>query len=181
MTGSADSTVKLWQFSTGHHLRTLTEHRSAWITQVQLVVDKASDTYGIASRDLSTVHVWNMAKADNTPLSSFEINNVSGMTDVCDRDGIVYTTFEASSFARIYRCSWLKDESFDASTNADCVLACHLSRDFIHALVGHGTQFSVFLTESCETLFLDIVLNSTGNIVQSLQLPAGLRYVLRKH
>ena len=34
VTGSADSTVKVWVMSSGEMLQTLTQHRSAWITQV---------------------------------------------------------------------------------------------------------------------------------------------------
>ena len=36
VTGSADSTVKVWRLSTGAMLKTLTQYRSAWIMQVCL-------------------------------------------------------------------------------------------------------------------------------------------------
>ncbi len=62
VTGSADSTVKVWKFHEGEMLLNLPQHRSAWITQVKLYKNCSSpnsgSSYFILSRDNVSIHLW---------------------------------------------------------------------------------------------------------------------------
>ena len=65
VTGSADSTVKLWKLTTGQLMTTLTQHRSSWITHVFLfyteILDRRAENpstscQGITSTSNNTHH-----------------------------------------------------------------------------------------------------------------------------
>ena len=79
VTGSADSTVKVWKLKEGNILQNLPQHRSAWITQVKLFHGTNSDTtpssYFILSRDNVSIHLWKIKQETNALEVSEEWEN----------------------------------------------------------------------------------------------------------
>lgn len=68
VTGSADSSVKVWNLREGTMLQNLHQHRSAWITQVKLYYNPElpdTDRYFILSRDNVSIHLWKINKLNN--------------------------------------------------------------------------------------------------------------------
>ena len=63
VTGSADSTVKvwtLWQQETPELLCSLPQQRSAWIIQVNIYWNPADEHYHLLSRDNMSIEAWKM-------------------------------------------------------------------------------------------------------------------------
>ena len=117
-----------------------------------------------------------MTSLNHDIVSTCEISGISGLT-VANSRQIIYLHHDSGcNTVYIYEFDWTTSELKEQIRK--CLLSCEMPRDFVHALVGFGKHFSVFVTEKNGTALLDILRNNSGQIVTSIRLPNNWRYAL---
>ena len=175
ITGSADSTVKCWSLNSGALLRTLPQHRSAWITQVLLLpstADDSSDQYCVLSRDVGSVHMWRMDRrhheiCHNEQWTSPHVDLVPGLQ--LDGADVSLASVDESNACFIVRASACQIGKVELRRS------CCMSPDTsVQGFLGSGAQFDVLLCQADKPC-INIVRHNTGETVASLPLDVDYR------
>lgn len=175
VTGSADSTVKCWSLDSGVVLRTLPQHRSVWITQVRLSWNPAggsTDVYFILSRDVGSVHMWQMDRRRHEMCYNEEWTNpYNDLVPGLQLDGAdaSFATVDTNNTCFVMRTSLCRMREMERRRS------CALSKDTcLQGFLGCGAHFDVLLCHGDQS-HINIVRHSTGELVASLPLNVDYR------
>ena len=156
VTGSADSTVRLWDMNTGNVLKVLSQHRSAWITNVCLQ-QNSDGRFTALSRDNSVVYMWQFERENNIVIldhKELSTNSTDLLPGLHIRDNhVLFTGFQSSnsSYSIIETSLDVINPGTDFETKTrrlpDLPHNLH-----IEAYLGSGSQFDVFLVDDAKEI-----------------------------
>ncbi len=175
VTGSADSTVKVWTLGSGTLLRTLPQHRSAWITQVRLHWVPSSGHYSILSRDNVSIHLWQLQCGSHQIVVMDEwqnpYNDLMAGVHIKD-DRALFASLDTFNHCFVVEHALGELEAPAKQRHSAC-----LHRDsYAQAFLGSGTQYDVILTDGdCPTV--EIIRHGGHCILSSVHIPADYRFV----
>ena len=171
ITGSADSTIKVWQLSSAQLIQTLPHHRSNWIMQVRLV-DRGQFLY-ILSRDNVSIHMWQISSSDHSIINMKEwqkpykdlIPSLQ-VSDTC----VTYAGVDSDNI-----CYIIQNDLDEPDVEAKQRISYHMHRDaYALGLLGSGVQYDVVLTQG-DVASIDIIRHSDKTVLTSKTLPSDYR------
>lgn len=171
ITGSADSTIKVWRLSSAQLIQTLPHHRSNWIMQVRLV-DRGQFSY-ILSRDNISIHMWQIATSDHSIINMKEwqkpYKDLIPSLQVSDKC-VTYAGVDSDNI-----CYIIQNDLDEPEVEAKQRISYHMHRDaYALGLLGSGAQYDVILTQG-DVASIDVIRHSDKMLLTSKTLPSDYR------
>ena len=178
VTGSADSTVRVWGLDSGVCLRTLTEHRSAWIVEVQLHYAPPDDHYLLLSRDSNTIRLWKLSCEHELEL----LDECHGTSDgplvpgfQVQRSSMSHAYLDANLNIRVSRRDldqYIQNNSVQPYCTETLDNPCS-----VNFYLGGGEQLDAFIVTLGEQPSLQVYHRTSGELMVSVPLESNYRYI----